>query len=67
VPVEAAAAVERVRPVRPGLKALEVAQDRLKEKQFVASLGLPIAPFAAVAGPGDFAAAMASVGVPSIL
>jgi 5-(carboxyamino)imidazole ribonucleotide synthase len=67
VPVEAAAAVERVRPVRPGLKALEVAQDRLKEKQFVASLGLPIAPFAAVAGPADFAAAMASVGVPSIL
>jgi 5-(carboxyamino)imidazole ribonucleotide synthase len=67
VPVEAAAAVERVRPVRPGLKALEVAQDRLKEKQFVASLGLPIAPFAAVTGPADFAGAMASVGVPSIL
>ncbi len=67
VPVEAAAAVERVRPVRPGLKALEVAQDRLKEKQFVAALGIPIAPFAAVDTSADFAAAMASVGVPSIL
>ena len=67
VPVEAAAAVERVRPVRPGLKALEVAQDRLKEKNFVKSLGLPIAPYAAVADPADFAAAMASVGLPSIL
>jgi 5-(carboxyamino)imidazole ribonucleotide synthase len=67
VPVEAADAVARVRPVRPGRKALEVAQDRFKEKQFIASLDLPIAPFAAVAGPGDFAAAMASVGIPSIL
>jgi 5-(carboxyamino)imidazole ribonucleotide synthase len=44
-----------------------VAQDRLKEKQFIASLGLPIAPFAAVEGPGDFAAAMTHVGIPSIL
>jgi 5-(carboxyamino)imidazole ribonucleotide synthase len=67
VPLEAAAAVARVRPVRPGHNALEVAQDRLKEKQFVASLGLPIAPFAAVDGPADFAAAMESVGLPSIL
>src|SRR5262245_47794511 len=67
VPVEAAAAVERIRPVRPGLKALEVAQDRLKEKQFVAALGLPIAPFAAIESAADFAAALATVGTPSIL
>ncbi len=67
VPVEAAAAVERVRPVRPGLKALEVAQDRLKEKSFIASLGLPLPRFAAVDGPADFAAAIEKVGAPSIL
>lgn len=67
VPVEAAAAVERLRPVRPGIKSLEVAQDRLKEKQFVASLGIPIASFAAVESSADFTAAMAAVGVPSIL
>ena len=65
VPVEAAAAVDRVRPVRPGLKALEVAQDRLKEKQFAASLGIPIARFAPVANPDDFAAAIAEVGAPA--
>ncbi len=67
VPVEAAAAVERVRPVRPGLKALEVAQDRLREKSFVESLGIPIARFASVSGPDDFAAAIAEVGAPAIL
>ncbi|MFA5900628.1 MAG: 5-(carboxyamino)imidazole ribonucleotide synthase [Hyphomicrobium sp.] len=67
VPVEAAAAVERVRPVRPGLKALEVAQDRFREKSFISALGLPLPRFAAVDGPADFAAAIAEVGVPAIL
>ncbi len=67
VPVEAAAAVEQVRPVRPGLKALEVAQDRYKEKSFISSLGLPLPRFAPVEGPGDFTAAVSKVGVPSIL
>ena len=67
VPVEAAAAVERVRPVRPGLKALEAAQDRYREKCFIASLGIPIARFASVSGPDDFAAAIAEVGAPAIL
>jgi 5-(carboxyamino)imidazole ribonucleotide synthase len=67
VPVEAAAAVERVRPVRPGLKALEAAQDRYREKSFIASLGIPIARFASVSSPDDFAAAIAEVGAPAIL
>jgi 5-(carboxyamino)imidazole ribonucleotide synthase len=67
VPVEAAAAVESVRPVRPGLKALEVAQDRLREKSFIASLGLPLPRFAAVDSPADFAAAIETVGAPAIL
>lgn len=67
VPVEAARAVEQVRPVRPGIKALEVAQDRLKEKSFIASLGLPLPRFAPVESPDDFAAAIDEVGAPSIL
>ena len=35
-------------PVRPGARALEVAQDRLVEKQFIAALGVPVAPFRAI-------------------
>jgi len=67
VPVGAAAAVERVRPVRPGLKALEVAQDRFREKTFISALGLPLPRFAVVDGPDDFAAAVREVGAPAIL
>ena len=47
-----AAPAERCAPVRPGPKALEVAQDRLDEKQFIAALGIPVAPFAAVDSAG---------------
>jgi 5-(carboxyamino)imidazole ribonucleotide synthase len=67
VPVAAAAAVERIKPVRPGLKALEVAQDRLLEKSFVSGMGIPVAPFAPIAATEDFDAAAATTGVPAIL
>ncbi len=48
VPVDAAHALSHTVPVWPGARALEVAQDRLVEKTFVAGLGVPVAPFAAV-------------------
>jgi 5-(carboxyamino)imidazole ribonucleotide synthase len=67
VPVAAAAAVERIVPVRPGIKALQVSQDRLTEKRFVSGLGLPVAPFAAIAGLQDFEAAALAVPLPAIL
>ena len=67
VPLEAAAAAERAKPVRPGPMALRVAQDRLAEKQFMTGLGLPVAPFAGVETVADLAAAERRIGVPSIL
>ncbi len=67
VPRATADAAARVRPVRPGARALEVAQDRLVEKQFVASLGLPVAPFAAVDDDTSLTAAAGVLGFPSIL
>lgn len=48
VPVEAARELSRAVPVRPGARALEVAQDRLVEKTFVSDLGVSVAPFVAV-------------------
>lgn len=54
-------------PVRPGPLALAVAQDRIEEKTFVANLGIPVAPFAAVSGPEDFTAALALTGEKAIL
>lgn len=53
--------------VAPGAKALAVAQDRLIEKQFVRSLGAATAPFEAVDGADDLAAALKRLGAPAIL
>ena len=67
VPLVAADAARRIKPLRPGLKSLEVSQDRLVEKSFVSDLGIPVAPFANIEGAGDFEAALRNVGTPSIL
>lgn len=53
--------------LRPHPRALEIAQDRLSEKQFATGLGGSPAPFAPVDCAQDLAGAIASVGVPGIL
>lgn len=51
----------------PGTNALEVAQDRLREKRFVETLGGVPAPFAAVDSREDLDAAIERIGTPGIL
>jgi 5-(carboxyamino)imidazole ribonucleotide synthase len=51
----------------PGPRALEVAQDRLVEKNFVQDLGGRPAPFAAVDSVEDLESAVAGIGAPGIL
>ena len=67
VPLAAVDAVAARVPVRPGRRALEVAQDRLAEKEFLRGLGLWVAPIRPVDGPEDLAAGLAVLGVPAIL
>jgi 5-(carboxyamino)imidazole ribonucleotide synthase len=67
VPVAAVTTVAASAPVRPGARALEVAQDRLAEKAFLARLGLRVAPHAPVDDPGDLDRALAAVGGRGIL
>ncbi|HEV3059225.1 MAG TPA: 5-(carboxyamino)imidazole ribonucleotide synthase [Vicinamibacterales bacterium] len=67
VPAAAAAVAEAHAVVRPSARALAVAQNRLREKAFVASLGIPVTPFAAVRTDAELAAAAAAIGVPSVL
>jgi 5-(carboxyamino)imidazole ribonucleotide synthase len=67
VPAAAAAAAEQHAIVRPSGHALFIAQHRLREKTFLASLGLPVTPFAPVRSAGELAAAIATIGCPSIL
>ena len=67
VPVKAAEAAARIKPVRPGPKALEVAQDRLVEKPFLTGLGIPVAPFFAIDTIADLERAVAVFNAPAIL
>lgn len=60
------ALAERV-PLYPPRAALEVAQDRLSEKEFVAGLGGRPAPFAAVSSREELDRALAEIGTPAIL
>lgn len=53
--------------VRPDAPVLEIAQDRLAEKNFVAGLGGRPAPFAAVPDRAALDAALEQVGAPAIL
>lgn len=67
VPLEAAAAAQSVAPVRPGPKALAVAQDRLEEKTFIRGIGIPVAPFANVDSEASLKAALSIIGEAGIL
>ncbi|MFN3868879.1 MAG: 5-(carboxyamino)imidazole ribonucleotide synthase [Hyphomicrobiaceae bacterium] len=67
VPKAAVEAAARVCPVRPGVRAIDVAQDRLAEKQFISGVGIPVAPFAAVDDEASLVSAAAVLGLPAIL
>jgi 5-(carboxyamino)imidazole ribonucleotide synthase len=67
VPVESARWLAERVPVFPPARALEVSQERLAEKQFFASLGIPTPPFAPIETEADFRAAIAQIGLPAVL
>ena len=67
VPGDTAAFFESLVPLAPGSAALKTAQDRVDEKTFIASLGIPVAPFAAVADEANLEIAIARIGRPSVL
>ncbi|HEX2251912.1 MAG TPA: ATP-grasp domain-containing protein, partial [Thermoanaerobaculia bacterium] len=54
-------------PVRPAGRVLHVAQNRLREKRFLAEAGFPVAPFRRVADEAELAAAVEAVGTPAVL
>jgi 5-(carboxyamino)imidazole ribonucleotide synthase len=67
VAVETARHLDRLVPVRPSAIALQVAQDRLREKQFIAALSIPVAPFRPVDSVSELSAALTAFAAPSIL
>ncbi len=54
-------------PVRPGGHVLHTAQNRLREKNFLAQQGLPVTPFCAVHSLAALQQAIAELGVPAVL
>ena len=60
-------AAERNAPVRPGVRALHITQDRAREKGFLAAAGFPRVPYEEVPVGGDVAAAVARVGAPCVV
>jgi 5-(carboxyamino)imidazole ribonucleotide synthase len=66
VPLAAVAAIPTALLACPA-RAIEVAQDRLNEKAFIADLGGNSAPYVRVENDDDFVRALVSVGTPGIL
>jgi len=67
VPVNTARWLAERVPVFPPPEALAVAQDRIAEKTFFASLGIPVPPFAAVETRASFNDALSEIGLPAVL
>ncbi|WP_417678496.1 5-(carboxyamino)imidazole ribonucleotide synthase [Roseibium sp.] len=67
VPALTAAHLAALVPVRPGVKALEVSQDRLSEKNFLSGSGVALAGYARVDSDEDLRAALDRFGGTGVL
>lgn len=67
VPVAPLHSIETLVPIRPGIRALEIAQDRVEEKLFAIGLGGRTAPFEIVGDRQEASPALEKVGFPAIL
>ena len=67
VPAKTAALLAKRKPVLPDPKVLEITQDRLIEKNFIAELGVPTAAYAPVHSATQLADAIDKIGLPALL
>ena len=67
VPIDAIDAIESLAPIRPSGAALHIAQQRAREKTFLADHGFPTAPFAHAATLDELWDAVARVGTPAVI
>jgi 5-(carboxyamino)imidazole ribonucleotide synthase len=67
VPIDAVDAVEEYAPVRPSGAALHTAQQRAREKAFLADHGFPTTPFARAETLDELWAGVAMVGTPAVV
>jgi 5-(carboxyamino)imidazole ribonucleotide synthase len=67
VPIEAIEAIEEHAPVRPSALALHTAQQRAREKTFLADRGIPTVPFMPADTLDELWNAVAQVGTPAVI
>ncbi len=67
VPASTLSAIFETTPVRPGVRALQISQERAVEKAFVNGLGIATPRWAKVSSPSSLVAASAETGFPAIL
>jgi 5-(carboxyamino)imidazole ribonucleotide synthase len=67
IPATTLAFLEAKTTVHPSSKALSLTQNRIVEKEFIASLGIAVAPFAAIRSHEDIDAVKESFKLPAIL
>ncbi len=67
IPIETVEWCEHEREVRPAGAILHLAQNRLREKNFLAAAGFPIAPYKAVRSAHELESAIEQIGRPAIL
>jgi 5-(carboxyamino)imidazole ribonucleotide synthase len=67
VPADTARFLAGLKPLRPGAKALAIAQDRLAEKAFLTLHRVPVAPFAAIRDLDTLDEALLELGAPAVL
>ena len=67
IPSETVEELSSLVPVRPGLRALQTTQNRLREKEFLRGAGFPVAEFRRVPDEVSLNAALKEIGVPAVL
>ena len=67
IPAATAQAAAAFAPVRPSGVALHVAQQRVREKSYLAERGFPVTPFAHIRTDADLNAALSTIGTPAVL
>jgi 5-(carboxyamino)imidazole ribonucleotide synthase len=67
IPAESVRQVAVLKPVRPRPENLEIAQDRLREKDFLRSIGVETAAYREISDPAALLLAMRDFGYPAVL
>jgi 5-(carboxyamino)imidazole ribonucleotide synthase len=67
IPVSSIDAIAGMVPVRPAGSVLNIAQNRIREKTFLQSAGLPVAEFRVVRSLGDLEQGLREIGCPAVL